>query len=290
VSPRQFADLAAIVARHAEELTAAGGPDPAALHRVWRRASRCYRLWREEIVTAATPRLYAEVFAAELPMRVWCTAVAGACRDRPDRTGPAVASKVFADLLDLRCMALQALAADHGLNAAEASALDRFRRRCERWADVLLGPVADRTGVPDFAFRPERAADFAAVDDPAGETFWPLVAGGLRLAFAAADGFRGPEAIRNTSHATALGAAALGAAVLACVPAAAFAADGRLRSPVVSRVGRVVEERRPGRAKRVVRKPAVPLNEVPVELPTVEAPRPHGPISFASLRKRRPTG
>jgi hypothetical protein len=64
VTPRQFADLAAAVALHSDELTAAGGPNVATLHRVWKCSVDCFADWREELHRAPSPSLYAQVFAA----------------------------------------------------------------------------------------------------------------------------------------------------------------------------------------------------------------------------------
>lgn len=282
MSPRQFAALAVTVARHAEDLSAAGGPDPAALHRVWKRSAQCFHGWREELVSAASPRLYAELFAAELPLRIWCTAVDAAGRSRPGSPGPAVAGKVFSDLLDLRCMALRALAAEYGLTASEAAAVDRFRRRCERWTDVLVGPLADRSGVTDYAARPDRAADFVGDPaDPLGAAFWPLATAGLSLAFTAADGYRGPAGPRDAAP-----AAGLAAAITSTFPASAFRAEGVLRSSVLARVGRVVDERRFLR-RTPRRPPALHGEPAATQKPPVGHARPLGSISFASFRKRR---
>jgi hypothetical protein len=281
VSPRQLAELAVAVARHAEELSAADGPDPAALHRVWKRSARCFRHWREQLLGTATPALYAELFAAELPLRVWCTAVA-AGRSAPGAAGAAVAAKIFSDLLDVRCTALQALAADHGLTASEGAALDRFRRRCERWTDMLIGLVAGRSGVTDYAARPDRAVDFAGDPaDPFGDSFWPLITAGLRLAFAPAETFRG--ASEPAEAAPVIG---LAAAVVSTFPVCAFGPEGVLRPLLLARAGRVVKEGRPQPRQRL-RLPPAPVAEPATLQPPPAETLPHL-ISFASFRKRRP--
>ncbi|MGC1275914.1 MAG: hypothetical protein WBC44_19585 [Planctomycetaceae bacterium] len=286
MSPRQFADLAAVVARHAEELGGDHGPDDVALHRVWTQASRCLRLWREELTTGATPRLYADLFAAETLLRAWCTAVSASPRRRS--AGKTLAEKVFGELLDVRCFALQALAADHGLTVSEAALVDRFRRRCERWTDALLASLAARSGVTDYAVRPDRALDFASsTADPYGAASWPLILTGLRLAFAPAEAFRGVEMSRND-----VPAAELAAAILASFPPTAFAADGCLIAPALARMGRVVREVVPERRRpRSIDRPAA-LGDTPTPIEPspfpAEASRPAPGISFASLRKRRP--
>jgi hypothetical protein len=286
VTPRQFADLAASVAAHSEELSATEGPDAATLHRVWKRAVRCLRAWREELIHRATPSLYAEIFSAELPIRVWCTAIAASERQvRGSGSAAAVAGKINSELLELRCLALQALAADHGLTTSEAAMLDRFRRRCERWCDAMLGPIIGRTGVTDFAFRPDRASDFAEQfsADPRGTATWPLVAAGLRLAFAEADDFRGPDEGRDCDAST-----DLAAALFASFPIEAFTTHGQLRSVLVGRASRVPQETAP---RKPARTSSASAKSKPADAiaPPQSVPRPHiAPISFASLRKRGP--
>jgi len=286
VSPCQFAELAAIVARHAEDLSAGRGPDAAALHQVWIRASRCFRQWKQELSVAASPQLYAQIIAVELPLRVWCTAVSAASGTHA--AGPSVADKVFGDLLELRCLMLQALAADHGLTAAEAALLDRFRRRCERWADALLAPLVLRSGLTDFAIRPERTLDFAtpAATDPQGMAAWPMIVVGLRLAFTPADHFRWSETALNDAPAE-----SLTAAILASFPASAFGTEGLLRCPSLARIGRVAAEtapppRRPRRKWRPPAPPAAsPTAPSSEPLKPVEAPRPAKGLDFAALRR-----
>lgn len=279
VTPRQFSDLAVAVARHAGDLSCLAQDDQLALHRVWKRAMRCFGVWREEVVSSATPKLYAEFFAAELPIRVWCTAVS-AGNPQEDASGPAIAGKVFGELLDLRCLMLQALAADHGLSTVEAATVDRFRRRCERWADVLLGTLVARGAAPDFAFCADRAHEFAkeSRDDPDGAAVWPLVTAGTHLAFASADTFRGESTEESMSA-----AADLAAAIFAGYPHASFSADGRLRAPRVGRVARTIRETSYAKPRRSVDRTPAP----PASAPPLDAPRAPHAISFSSLRKRR---
>jgi hypothetical protein len=288
VSPRQFAELAAIVARHAEDLSAGRGPDAAALHQVLTRASRCFRQWKQELSVAASPQLYARIIAAELPLRVWCTAVSA--KSDTHAAGPAIADKIFGELLELRCLMLQALAADHGLTAAEAALLDRYRRRCERWTDALLAPLVVRTKLTDFAICPERTLDFAtpAATDPQGMASWPLAVVGLRLAFTPADRFRRTESSAEDGVAD-----TLAAAILASFPASAFGTEGRLRCPSLARIGRIVAETAPPSIRpRAARRPPLPPAASPPAnasssepLKPVEAPRPATGLDFAALRR-----
>lgn len=284
VTPCQFADLAAAIALHSEELSTAGGPDAATLHRVWKQTLKCFAAWREELKQSPSPSLYAEAFAAELPIRVWCAAVAE--NGEPgDNRGAAVASKINRELLAFRCVMLQALAADLGLSTSEAAAIDRFRRRCERWCDVLLGPIAARTGAAECAFRPERATEFGRnfTAEPGGLAAWQLVMAGLRVAFAEADSYRSVRKVQHDDR-----AAELAGVLFASFPRGAFASSGNLLDPQLSRLTRVPRETAPKKIE--TRNYTSPVAKPTHESPPLAAPAPHTQqsISFSRLRKRTP--
>jgi hypothetical protein len=285
VTPRQFADLAAAIALHSEELSTAGGPNSEALHRVWKRTVECCQAWRAELQRAPSPFLYAEFFAAELPLRVWCAAVAEG-KSRGESHGAAVAAKINGELLAFRCLMLQALSADVGLSKSEAAAVDRFRRRCERWCDMLLGPVVFRTGAADSTFQPDRAFEFGErfTGNLAGKASWQLMMAGLRLSFTEAESFRSASHPKGTAR-----AAALVGAIFASLPPAAFLSSGTLRDPTIGRLSRTTQETAP---KKRSRKPSKPS----VAAPALQEPQPshgpplhtHSPISFSRLRKGTP--
>jgi hypothetical protein len=285
VTPRQFADLAAAIALHSDDLPAACAPDAVKLHRVWKRAIECFANWRKELLRNPSPSLYAEVFAAELPIRVWCGAVADG-RDQTGGRGAAVAANINRELLALRCVILQALAADAGLSPSEAAAVDRFRRRCERWCDVLVGPIAARTGAAESAFRPDRALEFGQrlKTEPSGRAAWQLVIAGLRIAFAEADSYRGAREDRDVNRAV-----DLASALVTSFPRGAFASSGTLRDPYLGRLTRVANETAPRKisAKKPKAASAPPMVHEPLSSPPPahhESPA----ISFSRLRKRSP--
>jgi len=285
VTPRQFADLAAAIALHSEELPAAGGPKSEVLHRVWKRTVECCQAWRGELQRSASPFLYAEFFAAELPLRVWCTAVAEGKR-RGDSRGAAVAAKINSELLTLRCVMLQALAADVGLSRSEAAEIDRFRRRCERWCDVLVGPVAIRTGAAECAFQPDRAFEFGEqfTANPAGKAAWQLMIAGLRMAFTEAEAFRSTPQSESTPR-----AAALVSVLLASFPPGAFMSSGMLRDPQVGRLSRVTQETTPKSRSRNKSKSSIPPSAFQEPQAVLgSSPHSHQPISFTRLRKGSP--
>ena len=99
-----------------------------------------------------------------------------------------VARSVLAAHTEARHRVLMILATSSGMPAEEAMRLDQLRRRSERWTDVLLGQMAAQGDVGQFAFDPERAADFAedlAAHAP-GEgrcQVWPLMMSSMRASF-----------------------------------------------------------------------------------------------------------
>ncbi len=104
------------------------------------------------------------------------------------------------------------------------SRLDRFRRRSERWTDLLIAGPAALHGVWDYAIEPQRARDF-------GEETWQqesnranpvslLVSAGLRVMY----GTPWPADCCTAEPFT-----GLMRSILVTLPEAAFQANGRLR-------------------------------------------------------------
>jgi hypothetical protein len=104
--------------------------------------------------------------------------------------------------------------------------LDHLRRRCERWCDMLMGYLLACGDVSQFAADPRRCRDFAAdlgeqSRAAGGRHAWSLVQVSLRAAFRHDLAPVSPNAEFN---------AQIAAAVLACIPQAAFDSTGILRS------------------------------------------------------------
>lgn len=102
-----------------------------------------------------------EILAADLLLRVWGSLQVA--RDR--RCGVAFAQPILEHVVYsiqyVRSRLLQWV-----LGCGEPAAdLDRFRRRCDRWTDVLIGPILVKFGTGLFAYNPQRAWEF-------GEEVW----------------------------------------------------------------------------------------------------------------------
>jgi len=121
--------------------------------------------------------LAAEMLTGDMLLRLWSTVLS--VQDR--RSGPNNARPV----LDLAAFNLQHVR-HHLLNAlladvAEFAELDRLRRRCERWTDVLLGPLVIRYGHAQYAHDSRRAWDFG--EDAASSVTCDITAKMLRSSY-----------------------------------------------------------------------------------------------------------
>ena len=202
---RELVDVAGLVALNGHLL--AGGARPASpvyLEQYWE-ASKCrFESWsralkvcasanyqdsKEDFDTWITVRASLdEIFASEMLTRVW-NAVLVDC-DRQDATSTAepIARNVFTSHMEARHRAMALLIGGRGFTTHQAVALNRLRRRAERWTDVLLGGLIHLDGVREFAVEAERAEDFShdlarRRNESGGSQAWRLTLVSLRNAF-----------------------------------------------------------------------------------------------------------
>jgi len=114
--------------------------------------------------------LFQEILASELVSRIAAAAACASDARRQEVERAPVARSVFASHLDVRAKVLQLLLTGERHGVAAAKNLNDFRRRVERWTDLLLAHMASVTDVHEFAFEPNRSADFAD-DLNSGESF-----------------------------------------------------------------------------------------------------------------------
>lgn len=212
-------------------------PSPLAgsgLQAVWSANRTLDRRWMAELTRADAQRLTGlrpleivglELFLTELVTRVWATNWTIQDRRRQQTDVERVMRNSLNGLARVRREVLMLMVRHwQGPSAEVVSRLDRFRRRCERWTDLLIAGAASRHGVWDFAVETERAKDF-------GEESWSRVAGeanpvsllvsaGLRVMF----GTPFPKGCcRHDCFAELI------AAILATMPPSAFQDDGSLK-------------------------------------------------------------
>lgn len=199
------------------------------------------------------------------------------------------ARQLFVDQLQARHRALSYLVGETRLPPARLVALDRHRRKIERWTDTLLGQMASRYNVVSYAFDADRMRDFAASSliQPYATTVtpvWGFLLAGLELAFSAPQHRPGPSftgtpitgAVPDDSPEE----AAFLQAVLAAVPADAFHDDGPFKSLPLLRIFR--SGRLPERAAEVRTPPVPRASNLPGPQPSQQPPAP-SPLSFAKL-------
>jgi hypothetical protein len=241
---RELVELAAVVASHGRTL--ARNPDrlcSEGLNRYWSASrcrmdgwSYCLKRWVAE-AHARSPsassaqwpsirNVLEEVLTSELLTRVWAAAVCAHDRLHDLDDGEPVVRSIFIGHQEVRCRVLNLLVQGPGIDVEHAMKLDHLRRRCDRWCDMLVGYLLASSDVSEFATDPARARDFAAdLHDQAGSAggrhAWSLVQVSLRAAFRHDLAPVSPHAEFN---------AQIAAAVLACIPQAAFDSTGILHT------------------------------------------------------------
>ena len=133
-------------------------------------------------------RLAPRVFACEMVVRTWGTILARLDLRREKDDLIRLSRNAVNGLLQIRNGILSRLLMVPDSSSGRLTEIDRLRRRCDRWTDLLLGPIATGCGCFEFAFDEERARDFGEEGRIADPGTGPhvvehLVSAGLRLAF-----------------------------------------------------------------------------------------------------------
>lgn len=182
-----------------------------ALYRYWRNARRCQQYWlgalkpttiETHLASCPDPEVVIpaieHLFAAEIVIRLWSAILVAHDHIHAGKaTGP-IARNVLISQLQLRRFALEAMVdlidrhREQGEELSEIKAkiaqLDKYRRRCERWTDLLLGHLIYQYPVQEFAYDVERARDFGEQQlaerfKNSDDVIWQLIRGGMQLAF-----------------------------------------------------------------------------------------------------------
>jgi len=173
-----------------------------------------------------------EVLTGEVLTRVFGAVVTAYDARRKSGQAEPIARSVMIGHLEARNRVLRWLVSGSGIGADEAFALNRLRRRTERWSDMLVGYLHGLVDVRHFAVDPERAADFA--EDlsyrarlPGGRHAWTLLTASLRATFGTGLSATSPNADLNER---------IGTSVLSCFRSELFESTGTLRSLWVTRL------------------------------------------------------
>jgi hypothetical protein len=252
---RELVELAALVSSHGPVLIQSGTPIAAAsIEQYWTASKVRLDRWAwalRKFASATEPDaqrrqtqwpkfcgVLEEILSGEMLTRVW-TAVLCAYdrRRRSDEAEPAARS-VMIGHMEARHRVLTLMVRGPGIDAEAALKLNRLRRRVERWTDLLVGHLACRYAVSEFAFDPQRAQEFAKdmrdrSHHQGGRQVWPLVLASLRTAFRQGLSAESPNAELNTQ---------LAAGILSCFPADLFDSTGLMRSLWLMRLTNVAED------------------------------------------------
>lgn len=143
---------------------------------------------RSLLWNAAQP-LLEEILASEVLTRVWTAVGCGVDAINQGRDIGPIVRGVYIGHQEARNRVLALMLQGQGFGVEAAVTLNRLRHRIERWTDMLLGYVHTACDAREFAFDPQRVAEFA--DDvrheqqqPGGPIAWQVVLTSLRTAFA----------------------------------------------------------------------------------------------------------
>lgn len=198
---RRLTEIAALAAFHSRQLVQRREPVADELLQQYLAAARDLSArWRDTLrqfepggpaAEKSTPRLsglLSEVMVTEVLVRVWTAVLVEMDRQRWRPSAERLARHVLLSVLEVRYRTLRtALEREAALGAL--SRLDRLRRLCERWGDLLIGHVGDGEEVLEFAFDRDRAREQSitrsARPADAEAAHWTFLAAGLETAFPA---------------------------------------------------------------------------------------------------------
>lgn len=174
-------------------------------------------------------------FTSEMLLRVWGAVLTA--QDNSAVGGDGSAATIARHLLVLQLHARQralSVLVHEQLSLADVARIDRLRRKVERWADLLLGPLVLQHDTGEFAFDARRAREFGRdyFDDQTSsqhEWTWRLLITGLHSSFA--------KSLLTRASAQS-GLQLLCDAILKCIPADAFYSDGSPRGALSARISR----------------------------------------------------
>jgi len=193
---KSLAEIAWLVSRVGNPLIESQiAPSASAMRDFWQTTRELQRRWDDFLAdeplkmsqdTTRFAEVAAELFSTELLVRVWSTVLGRLDQNsgRDDLTR--ISRNAVSGLLQIRNRLLSQLLDSPASTGTWGADLDRLRRRCDRWTDLLIGNVCGKDELVTFAFDPERARDFAE-DVHDSESFAHpvelLVAAGVRLSF-----------------------------------------------------------------------------------------------------------
>jgi hypothetical protein len=253
----ELVELAALVAANGPTLASADARiDARRLDEYWM-ASKCridrwlrtlgeFRRLSQETARRPSPDdwrrlipVMEEILTGEVLTRVWAAIVTAGDKSRRADDGEPVVRSILIGHMEARNRVLSLVLHTRDVGRGQAVFVNRLRRKCDRWTDLLIGYLAERHDVSSFAPSPERARDFA--DDlrsqqqtPGGRHAWPLVLASLRAGIS--------RRFSSTNSPNADLNARIAASVIGSLSPLAFDSTGVMRSLWMVRVATHVAE------------------------------------------------
>jgi hypothetical protein len=178
-----------------------------------------------------------EILASEILTRVWTAILCAYDRQRGTADAEPVVRSVMIGHMEARHRVLTLMVRGTSIEAGAAIQLNHLRRRAEHWTDLLIGHLAERYDVAEFAVDPDRAREFA--NDLRGRGFsdrrqaWSLITASLQSAFQIGLSSVSPNPDLNLRIAT---------SILSTFPSDVFDSTGLFRSPWLMRLGNTADD------------------------------------------------
>jgi hypothetical protein len=211
----------------------------------WSNTLSQYSTRIQEPETADTTKLWPairptleEILVSEVLTRIWTVVVIGHDRSRGTSEFEPVARSIMTGQLEARHRTLHLMLRGQGFAVEEAVALNRLRRQCERWNDMLLSTLRDELDVTEFAFDMSRVCEVACelkggsrygVSQPA----WKALLASLRVSFLSVAKEGAANADLNQQVAS---------GIMSCFPAGVFDSLGIFRPSWLVRMYSVTSE------------------------------------------------
>ena len=198
LSAKSLAELALVVSQVARGvLEENSAPSAESLRGFWQSSRMLQKHWMNDLDAAANENsrdigffewLAPRVFTSEILVRTFSALLASLDQRLATDDLTRVARNVVGGLHQIRLMVLSQLLAVSEVHYDRVLKIDRLRRRCDRWTDLLVGTIGIRANCFEFAFDPDRARDFGeeamfAETDFRSRPFEHLVSAGLRGTF-----------------------------------------------------------------------------------------------------------
>jgi hypothetical protein len=245
LTPRSLAEVALIVSRLTRNnFDGSTIPVTHVLRTLWQSTKSLEQRWTKRLLDwtlAGTfdvdllAELAPRILIGEMLVRVWGTAIVGADHHQNRDDLLRVAHNAVNSLTRVRNALMSRFLAVPETQSVRVAELDRLRRRCDRWTDVLIGCAAAQSGCYAFAFDENRTRDFSEdsqIQDAAAgpNVFEHFVSAGLCLNFirhlptASIDE---PELFNLVDS------------ILSCIPETSLRRDGTLRTRLEQRAAGV---------------------------------------------------